>query len=149
MSIAKGLAMVSSTSHFIRWALPVLLLTGCRGDQVAPPDNLDPRTDPPDLSAIVFQNTRRSGATPAGFITQYELWIGPAGGSGPDAGLVLGEKTPVFQRVGADLRPTTAAALGVGDLIDVWREPGAAYGAVQAPPVAPAYYALQVVVSRP
>jgi hypothetical protein len=141
--------MVYSTSRFIRWALPVLLVTGCGGDQIAPPDNTDALTDPPDLSAIVFQKTRRSGATPAGFITQYELWIGPAGSPRPDAGLVLGEKTPVFQRLGADLRPATAAAIGVGDLIDIWREPGAAYGAVQAPPGAPAYYALQVVVSRP
>jgi hypothetical protein len=99
--------------------------------------------------ALVFQNTRRSGATPMRYITQYELWIGAPGSTTPGAGRVIGEKTPVFQRIGEKLTPTTAAAIAVGDLLEVWREPGVAYGSVQAPPGAPAYYALQVILTRP
>ena len=126
----------------------LLALAGC-GDQTRPEGDPQILPDPPNLMARVFQSTRRSGPTPAGYISQYELWIGAPGSTAPEAGLVIGEKTPVFQRIDEELVLTTAATIAVGDLLAVWREPGAAYGSVQAPPGRPAYYASQVVVTRP
>jgi hypothetical protein len=140
--------MRSGSSRLSLSSVLLLALAGC-GDQTRPQGDPAVLPDPPNLTALVFQSTRRSGATPVGFITQYELWIGPPGSTTPEAGLVIGEKTPVFERMNETLIPTTAAAIAVGDLLDVWREPSAAYGSVQAPPGAPAYYALQVIVARP
>lgn len=140
--------MISGSSRLSLSVALLLALAGC-GEQTRPQDDSGVLPGPPNLTALVFQSTRRSGATPIGYITQYEVWIGAPGSTIPEAGLVIGEKTPVFQRIDEELIPTTPAAIAVGDLLEVWREPGAAYGSVQAPPGAPAYYALQVVVTRP
>jgi hypothetical protein len=126
----------------------LLALIGC-GEQTPPQDDPGILPGPPNLTAVVFQSTLRSGPTPAGYITQYELWIGASGSTAPEAGLVVGEKVPVFQRIEQELIPRTPAAIAVGDLLEVWREPGGAYGSVQAPPGAPAYTALQVIITRP
>jgi hypothetical protein len=140
--------MISGSSRLSLNLALLLALAGC-GERTPLQDEPEVLPGPPTLTALVFQSTRRSGATPVGYITQYELWIGPPGSTTPEAGLVIGEATPVFQRIGETLMPTTAAAIAVGDLLEVWRESGAAYGSVQAPPGTPAYYALQVIVTRP
>jgi hypothetical protein len=130
--------------------LAPLLFAGC-GEPTQPPDHGGGLPDPPDLVAVVYQTTHRTGTSPAGPLDQYELWVGPRGSSAPDAGLIVGPAAPVFRRVGGELRATTGAAIAVGDHIEAWRDTlgGAAFGSVQAPPGAPAYFALQVVIAQP
>ena len=95
-------------------ALPLLLFTiGCH-DQTRPNDGGGVLTDPPDLTVVVLQAKRQSGVTPIGYLTQYELWIGSPGSASPEAGLVLGEKAPIYRRAGDRLVPTAAAGIQVG-----------------------------------
>jgi hypothetical protein len=121
------------------------LLAGC-GDSLSPTGGEDPRTDPADLIVTVFRNTRESGNFPGGPHTQYALWVGGAGQQAPDAGVVIGEKTPVYQRAGGRLVPTGAATIRVGHVVEVWRDRHVGFGAVQAPPGRPSYTAVQVVI---
>ena len=130
------------------WSV-LLLLAGCDGEQSRPPDDPEILTRPSDLTAVVYRTARRSGATPVGPITQYELLVGAPESSAPDAGLVLGEATPVFRRDGDDLIPVTPGAIAAGQLIEVWHNGSVIYGATVAPPGAPAYYALQVAIREP
>jgi hypothetical protein len=132
-----------------RSMLPLLLtalLTGCQ-DGTGPDTALD-LSEPPDLTAVVFQSTYESGPSPNGHISQYAVWIGAPGASNPNAGVVIGAATPLFVRSGATLTRTTAAAIASGDLIQLWRDASVAYGAVQAPPGRPCYRGEQIVIVR-
>lgn len=103
---------------------------------------------PADLTAVVFQSTHESGYAPGGYISQYAVWIGRPGATSPDAGVVVGTETPVFLSTAGELTRVTGADIAEGDMLQVWRDPSVAYGAVQAPPGRPCYLGLQVVIER-
>jgi hypothetical protein len=116
-------------------------------------DGTDPSTvlvlsGPADLTAVVFQTTHESGPTPGGYVSQYAVWIGSSGAMSADAGLVVGAATPVFLSSNGKLTRASAAAITVGDVIQVWRDASVAYGAVEAPPGKPCYTSTQVVILR-
>ena len=103
---------------------------------------------PADFTAVVFQSNYESGPTPAGYVSQYAIWIGSPGTTSADGGVIVGAQTPVFVESGGQLTQTTTAAIAVGDTIQVWRSFSVVYGAVQAPPGKPCYYGTQVVILR-
>jgi hypothetical protein len=103
---------------------------------------------PADLTAVVFQSTHESGPTPGGYVSQYAIWIGSSGARSADAGLVVGAATPAFVSSNGNLTRTSAAAIAVGDVIQVWRDASVAYGAVEAPPGKSCYTGTQVVILR-
>jgi hypothetical protein len=115
-------------------------------------DNAGPATlvvsGPPALTAAVFQSTHEEFISPVGPISQYAVWIGQPGGTRPDAGVLVGAKTPVFLRKSGGLSRVSGAVIEPGDLIQLWRDGSVAYGAVQAPPGAPCYDATQIVIER-
>jgi len=123
-----------------------LVTTGCQ-DGTGPSTTLV-LSRPADLTAVVFQSTHESGPTPGGYVSQYAVWIGSSGAINPDAGLVVGSETPLFVSSDGKLTRTSAAAIAVGDVIQVWRDASVAYGAVEAPPGKPCYTSTQVVILR-
>lgn len=126
--------------------LALAVVVGCQ--DTAGPDATLAISGPPDFTAAVFQTTHEEFISPVGPISQYAVWIGPSARTRPDAGVLLGPKTPVFIRRHGALSQTTGASLKVGDLIQVWRDASVAYGATQAPPGAPCYHATQIVIER-
>jgi hypothetical protein len=104
-------------------------------------------TTPPDFVATVSRITHQQGVSPAGSLSQYDFWLVIAPSSAANAGLVVGKSVPVFRRAadGAIL-VSRASAIRLGDVVEVWHEPGADYGAVQAPPSSPAYFGAQLVI---
>lgn len=106
-------------------------------------------TGPPDLSVVVVQSTYQEFAAPDGYHhSQYAIWVANLGDSTPHAGIVFGATGPVFIRTGTTLTRATAASISQGDAIEVWRTGSVSYGAVQAPPGAPCYQGLQIVIVR-
>src|SRR5688500_18954005 len=121
-------------------------LLGCQ--DTAGPDTTLAVSGPPALTAAVFQSRHEEFISPVGPISQYAVWIGLPAGTRPDAGVLVGAKTPVFLRINGELSRATGAAIEAGDLIQLWRDGSVSYGAVQAPPGAPCYHATQVVIER-
>ena len=126
--------------------LAIATVLGCQEN--AGPDTTLAVSGPPALTAAVFQSTHEEFVSPVGPISQYAVWIGPPAGTRPDAGVLVGAKTPVFLRINGGLARATGAAIKTGDLIQLWRDSSVAYGAVQAPPGAPCYQATQIVIER-
>jgi len=128
--------------------IPLWILIGCH-DSTGPATTLEV-DGPSDFTAIVYQSTPEDFYSPAGtHVSQYDVWIGPTGGTGPDAGVLVGSETPVFTRRAGRLDRTTGASIAVGDLIEVWRRDFPIdYGTVEAPPGAPCYWGTQVVIVR-
>lgn len=136
-------------SHWFHGRVVLLLTlatTGCQ-DGTGPSTTLV-LSRPPDLTAVVFQSTHESGPTPGGYVSQYAVWIGSSGALNADAGLVVGSATPLFMSSHGKLTRTNAAAIAVGDVLQVWRDASVAYGAVEAPPGKPCYTSTQVVILR-
>ena len=135
-------------STFIRRLLP-LLLSGAAACQSA--TDSDPGlvlTGAPDMVAVVAQTTHESGFTPAGYVSQYDIWVAVPPSAAADAGVVIGKSTPVFLSTDGILTRVTAASIIVGDSIQVWHDASVGYGAVQAPPGSPCYTGTQVVILR-
>jgi hypothetical protein len=126
--------------------LLVAQLAGCQ-DATGPNATLV-LSRPPDLTAVVVRSTHESGATPAGVISQYALWIGSSNARSADAGVVVGAAIPVFARSNGKLTRATAAAIAAGATIQIWRDGAVAYGAVEAPPGKPCYTGTQIVIMR-
>jgi hypothetical protein len=77
------------------------------------------------------------------------VWVVIPPATTANAGIVVGDNVPVFIRLGTrPLATANSRAITVGDQVQVWYAGGAGYGAVQAPPGAPAYSAAQVVIVR-
>ena len=121
-------------------------LLGCQ--DAAAPDTELPVTGPPDLAVVVFQSTHESMFSPAGYISQYAVWIGSRGAGDAEAGVVIGSAIPVFVRIKGKLTRAGGASIAVGDSIEVWRDGSVGYGAVEAPPGKPCYTGTQVVIVR-
>lgn len=121
-------------------------VVGCQENSA--PDTTLAISGPPDLTSTVFQSRHEEFISPVGPISQYAVWIGSPADTRPDAGVLVGAKTPVFLRIHNELSQTTGASIKAGDAIQVWRDGSVAYGAVQAPPGAPCYHATQVVIER-
>jgi hypothetical protein len=128
-------------------ALGVACLDSAAPDGVSDTGLVVPGT--PDLTVVVFQSTHEEFNAPDGYHhSQYAIWVGGAGALNPDAGVVVGAGGPVFIRSAGELTRTTAAVITAGDTIQVWRSTSVSYGAAQAPPGAPCYEGLQIVIVR-
>jgi hypothetical protein len=123
-----------------------LAVAACQDN--AGPDASLPLSGPADLTATVFRSTHEEFISPVGPISQYAVWIGLSSDTRPDAGVLVGARTPVFLRIGSTLSRASAASIRAGDRVHVWRDASVSYGAVQAPPGAPCYHATQVVIER-
>jgi hypothetical protein len=126
--------------------LAVTTAVGCQDS--AGPDTTLTVSGPPDLTVAVYQSTHEQFISPEGPVSQYAVWVGMVAGTGADAGVVVGAKTPVFLRANGKLSRTSGSAIKSGDLIQVWRDASVGYGAVEAPPGAPCYTATQIVIER-
>jgi len=104
-------------------------------------------TRAPDFTGIVVKVTAESGAGPAGRFSQRDVWLAVTGASKTTAGVVVPLTTPVFIR-GSDGAVHAARVTDIGEWqsIQVWHDASVAYGAVQGPPGAPTYTAVQVVI---
>jgi hypothetical protein len=106
-------------------------------------------TTPPDFSATVSKAELEGGNGPAGPYEQYDLWVVIPPASTANAGVVLPKSAPVFMMRGGGIAAADAGQIRVGDQIRVWRDPVfVGYGAVQAPPNAPVYRGMQIVIVR-
>jgi hypothetical protein len=105
---------------------------------------------PADFSAKVTQVQLANFNAPSGHaVSQYEMWVTIAPGTAPNAGVIFAASAPVFIRTSGDhLKAVSGASIRVGDQIEVWHDAGAGYGSAQAPPGAPAYGGVQVVIVR-
>jgi hypothetical protein len=82
-------------------------------------------------------------------MSQYELWLTISPAISANAGLIVGRNVPVFVRSPAGtVMPASACSIAQGDLVEVWHDLSVTYGAVEAPPSAPAYFGTQVVIRR-
>lgn len=106
------------------------------------------RTTEADFAGTVAKNEFESANGPAGPYAQNNIWVVIPPSRSANAGVVVGKSTPVFLRAGGELTKSTASGIRVGDVIEVWHDPGAGYGAVQAPPNSPVYMGTQIVVNR-
>jgi len=103
----------------------------------------------PDFSAVVTSTTYHEFFAPSGsWVSQYEVWVAISPSDTANAGVVVGAARPVFTSTDGVLQRVTAGAITEGDAIQVWRDPTIAYGSAQAPPGAPAYHGMQVVIIR-
>ena len=104
----------------------------------------------PDFVARVSQVTYESGATPAGGqMSQFAVWLTVAPHTDPNAGIVLGRTTPVFERVGTGVvHPAAACTVTVGETLEVWHDFRWALGAAEAPPGDTLYFPTQIVIRR-
>ncbi len=130
----------------------ILGVSACGSAPTTPSSGTTPSA--PDLSGIAAQVTHTSGHSPGGYISQYDVWLTTPPDSVPSAGIVSGRATQVFivgttvGGAGTDTTTATAADIAVGDQIEIWRNTVEVFGAEQAPPGAPAYDALKVVIVR-
>src|SRR5262245_5213197 len=133
-------------SHWYKRLLTVVALAAFAGcDSPTAPDELVV-TGAPDLTAVVTHATYESGMTPAGYMSQYDLWISTSPARTSDAGVVVGSSTPVFIRINGQLHRASSASFKVGDAVQVWHDGTVGYGAVESPPGKPCYVSTQVVI---
>jgi len=118
------------------------------GDCSPAPGTFSPTA--PDFVATVSQITYESGHSPAGFdLAQYAVWLIVPPNTSPNAGVILGRSTPVFERPLTDgVRPTAACTIHVGDMLEVWHDWRWALGAAEAPPGDTLYVPTQILVRR-
>jgi hypothetical protein len=106
-----------------------------------------------DYQGHVSQVTRACGAHPStppatAYVCQENVWFTTPPGTVPNAGVVLTDSTPVFAGAQGSFSRSTASAITVGDVIQIWTDGSIAYNAVEAPPGAPCYTARQIVIAR-
>jgi hypothetical protein len=108
-----------------------------------------PLSTTPDFIGRVAMVRYEDGISPAGPLSQYELWLAISPASSPNAGLVVGRNVPVFVRsASGTLMPASACTIAMSDVVEVWHDQSVVYGSVEAPPSAPAYFGTQVVIRR-
>ena len=127
-------------------ALAALGAMACR-DTTAPTTILT-ESGSADFEAVVIKITHESFFSPAGYVSQYDVWVAIAPSNHADAGLVLGASTPVFISNDGVLVRATGESIRFGDSVQVWRDSSVGYGAEQAPPDSPCYHATQVLILR-
>jgi hypothetical protein len=104
---------------------------------------------PPALTARVARAEYEQANGPAGPYAQHDLWVIVPPGVVPNAGVVVGTRTPVFIRLDGRTYAARGSDVRVGDRVEIWTDLArAGYGAVQAPPGAPVYLGDQVVIVR-
>jgi hypothetical protein len=103
-----------------------------------------------DYQGHVTQVTKECGCTPGfgGCGCQYAVWFAKPPDTAPNAGVVVGDSTPVFVGAQGLFSRSSGSAIAEGDLIDIWTEGGTAYGVVQSPPGTPCYFGSQIVIVR-
>ncbi len=108
----------------------------------------------PNFVASVANITIERGWAPSGFyLVQYDLFLARPPATTPDVGIVLSDTgphpTPVYERAtDGTLSPSTACAIKVGDVLDVWHTGFWVFGSAQAPPGDTAFEAVQIVIHR-
>ena len=124
-------------------------ICACSSDPTSPGPGPDLPSSQPDLAGIAAQVNHESGYTPGGYASQYDVWLRVPPDSVPGTGVVIGKSAEVFiEGTGGALTAATAADIQVGDQIEIWKGAGSVYGSDQAPPGAPAYSAVEVVILR-
>jgi hypothetical protein len=103
---------------------------------------------PSNFVGTVTKVEYEGGNGPAGYYAQYDVWLVVPPGTTSNAGVVVPVHAPVFTRRGGAVYTADASDIHVGDQLEVWHDEFVGYGAVQAPPGAPAYTAMQVVIIR-
>ena len=135
----------------LHWLLPALFAlsaTAC-SSATGPTTTTLVLSTPPNFVAVVTSNTLEQGNSPAGYISQHNIWvtIPSALATEGSAGVVVAKSCPVFVRVKDSVFVgATAGAIKVGDKIQVWHDQGVVYGSAEAPPGAPAYSGEQIVI---
>ena len=117
--------------------------------------SVDPVTTPPlatapDFEATVATVARENVVSPAGPHTQVNMWVVIPPATSSNAGVTVPDATPVFLQSGSAgvLTSSTADAIVAGDHVRVWHNENTSFGAAEAPPNAPAYSAIQLVIVR-
>jgi hypothetical protein len=104
---------------------------------------------PPDFAAVVTSSTHYEFFAPSGhWISQYDVWVAIPPSDSANAGVVVAAARPVFSSTNGVLERVSPADITLGDSIQVWHDSTLAYGSTQAPPGAPAYHGLQIVIVR-
>jgi hypothetical protein len=103
-----------------------------------------------DYQGHVTQVIKECGNTPGpgGYGCQYAVWFATPPGTAADAGVVVGDSTPVFVGAQGSSSRSSASAVAAGDMIEIWTDGTTAYGAVDSPPDTPCYMATQIVIVR-
>jgi hypothetical protein len=121
----------------------VLVVLGC--ERATAPVTSLVLTRAADLAGVVMSTTYESGWVPAGFyMRQYDIWVAVRPDTSANAGVVVSVLVPVFVREYGALYRASASVLAVGDSLQIWTDSSVTYGAVEAPPGAPCYFATQV-----
>jgi hypothetical protein len=137
-----------STLCFLSSVWLIGLVACSSSSTLGPPTTLVVSTAP-DFTATVTKVEFESANGPAGPYSQHNVWLVIPPSTGANAGLVVGQLTPVFVRTGAGIFLSNPSGLKVGDRVEVWHDIQVAYGAVQGPPGAPTYTNLkQIVIDR-
>lgn len=103
---------------------------------------------PSNFIGTVGKVVYEDGQSPAGSdISQFALWIAVPPNTEPNAAILIGRSTPVFQP-GFNGHPRSSAAclIAVGDRVEVWHNNQWALGAAEAPPGDTLYLPFQVLV---
>ena len=137
-------------------ALPLLLTSACidqpaaKCTRVTGPTPSAPLvlTRVPELQGCVTDVTKECGCTPAGCGCQWNVWFATPPDTAADAGVIVGDSTPVFVGMQGSFGRSSPSAIAVGEKIDIWTTGGTAWGATQCPTGAPCYFGNQIVIVR-
>jgi len=108
-------------------------------------------TRAPELQGCVTDVTRECSGLllqAGGSGCQDNVWFATPPDTAPDAGVLVGDSTPVFVSAHGSFRRSSPAAIAIGEKIEIWTTGGVAYGAVQCPLYAPCYFGNQIVIVR-
>lgn len=103
---------------------------------------------PSSFIGTVVKVVYEAGQSPAGSdISQFAFWIAVPPNTEPNAAILVGRTTPVFQPgFSGHARASAACLIGVGDRVEVWHDNRWALGAAEAPPGDTLYLPFQVLV---
>lgn len=101
-----------------------------------------------DFQGRVTHVTRQCGSWPFGYGCQDNVWFARPPDTAADAGVVVGDSTPVFVGAQGSFYASTGSAITAGDMIQIWTDGSTTWGATQCPPGAPCYMATQIVIAR-
>ena len=140
--------MRRSAMYGVLSILVALSTLGCTGG-VDPVTTLRITTTP-DFDATVASVANEVVISPAGQHSQTNVWVVIPPATSTNAAVIVPNGTPVYlQRASTGVVvSSTADAIMAGDHVRVWHDEKTSFGAVEAPPNAPAYSAIQVVIVR-
>ena len=137
--------MRRSARASLRSVLLIIAFAGCSNGITSPPI-----TRAPDFEATVVNVAGETIVSPSGAISQTVVWVAIPPATSANAAVIVPESTPVFVQRGTGGATVAAApdAIATAGHIKVWHDQTTSFGAAEAPPGAPAYSAIQLVVVR-